>query len=196
MKQLLASDAIGLGWNRARILALLIPFGFLVLPCSIAAAQLSSTEYDIKAAYLYHFLNFIRWPANSPMHNAKEVNVCVLGENPFGNKLDVLSRRAADGKAVSVYLINESHEVDQCHMVFIPGRRRPFSDNILRKLVEKQILSVGENEYFVKAGGMVALTYNKGRISCLINLKAGRDAGFQISAPLLEVSTIVVDDYR
>lgn len=168
---------------------------FLFMTPSYAETY-TSAEYDIKAAYLYHFLNFIRWPAQSSFHTSEDINICILGENPFGDKLERISRRAVEGKAIAVYLIEKAADVDQCHLVFISGRKRPFSDNILKKLIEKQVLSVGENEYFVKAGGMIALTYEKGRISCLINLRAGRDAGFHFSAQLLEVSTIVVNDYR
>lgn len=61
----------------------------LALAAGICGARADeSLEYAVKAAYLTKFIPFITWPDSVlPQPNAPIV-ICVLGENPFGGKLE------------------------------------------------------------------------------------------------------------
>src|SRR5512146_3358159 len=52
-----------------------------------ATAQRVS-EYQVKAAYLYQFLNFVEWPPRSAGAADASYEICILGIDPFGSDLD------------------------------------------------------------------------------------------------------------
>jgi hypothetical protein len=57
-----------------------------------------SLEYAVKAAYLTKFIPFITWPdAALPAPNSP-VAVCVLGDDPFGGKLEQAAASAKFGE--------------------------------------------------------------------------------------------------
>ena len=63
---------------------LLIPLtGVNATPRS-AAAQ----EYDLKAAFLFNFAQFVEWPRDAFSENTTPIIIGVLGQDPFGASLD------------------------------------------------------------------------------------------------------------
>ena len=56
-------------------------------PVAGVAADTQPTEYQLKAAYLYHFAQFVDWPPSAFAETNSPLIIGVLGENPFGNDL-------------------------------------------------------------------------------------------------------------
>jgi len=52
------------------------------------------SEYEVKAAFLYNFAKFVKWPEDEPM--GPTFVIAVLGKDPFGEILD----RTLAGKTV------------------------------------------------------------------------------------------------
>jgi hypothetical protein len=45
-------------------------------------------EYDVKAAFLYHFAQFVEWPPEA-FHDAKSpLTFCTIGDDPFRGALE------------------------------------------------------------------------------------------------------------
>ena len=55
------------------------------------------SEYQLKAAFLYHFAQLVNWPAEAFAQTNSPLVIGVLGENPFGNQLEESVR----GKSVN-----------------------------------------------------------------------------------------------
>jgi hypothetical protein len=81
-----------------RLLALLMTGVTAFLPAHRlgAAPRDPLPEYPVKAAFLYHFVEFVEWPRASPLPPSK-VTIGVLGRDPFGDVLD----KAILGKTVA-----------------------------------------------------------------------------------------------
>src|SRR3954463_16078655 len=81
--------------GRAALAILLV-----VACCELLSAQARKpTEYEVKAAYLYNFGKFVRWPATVTPAAGEGFFMCVLGRNPFGSSLDsTVSGESIDGK--------------------------------------------------------------------------------------------------
>src|ERR1043166_6616587 len=45
-------------------------------------------EYDLKAAFLFNFAQFVEWPPESFTDNSRPFVIGVLGQDPFGKSLD------------------------------------------------------------------------------------------------------------
>ena len=53
-----------------------------------AAEATPSAEYQVKAAFLYNFAQFVEWPARAFPAPDSPLIIGVLGENPFGTYLE------------------------------------------------------------------------------------------------------------
>lgn len=80
-------------------LALKIVVGCLLSLCfagpltSTVQAQ-SSSEYQVKAAFLYNFATFVDWPGDAFGNSNAPLVIGAIGEDPFGGALD----QAINGK--------------------------------------------------------------------------------------------------
>ncbi len=65
-------------------------------------AAADSLEYAVKAAYLVKFIPFIDWPDGVFASPDQPVTICVLGDDPFGGKLDAAAGQKSGERAVAV----------------------------------------------------------------------------------------------
>src|ERR1051325_8645916 len=90
----------------------------LSVMCSVRGQ--TSKEYQIKAAFLFNFAQFVEWPPEAFPEKATPLVVGVLGDDPFKGFLEELLR---DEKAGNRPLRIEHHrrveEIKQCHILFI-----------------------------------------------------------------------------
>jgi hypothetical protein len=157
---------------------------FSQLICTAAAD--SSVEYKIKAGYLYNFTKFITWP----LDNAETFNLCVLGNDPFGELIDPIEKLSVMGRPIKVFRFDSLKNMDKephCHILFV-------SSSIKDKLADRYFddtLLVGESGDFIDQGGMIGFVNKQGKIKLQINLKAINQSGLKVSAKLLEVADVV-----
>ena len=60
------------------------------------------SEYEVKATFLLNFTKFVQWPS-SPEPPATAFNICILGEDPFGETLDhIVQDERVDGRPIQV----------------------------------------------------------------------------------------------
>ncbi len=63
-------------------------------------------EYQVKAAFLYNFAKFVEWPSQSFKGPKDSLNICVLGEDPFGQLLtDTVNGKTLEGRPFVVHSI-------------------------------------------------------------------------------------------
>ena len=51
-------------------------------------AQPASSEYRIKAVFLFNFVQFVEWPPDAFASSTAPIVICVVGADPFGEALD------------------------------------------------------------------------------------------------------------
>lgn len=159
-----------------------------------AYAQLSSAEarvaeeYTLKAAYLYNFAKFVKWP-EANLQAEEPLQVCVYGENPFGDSLDKLSSRKAQGRSISVRLLGHSKpEQGQCHILFVGDAHAADWPGLRAQLDGQALLSVSDMEAFTSQDGMIGFVRVDQRIKFEINLPESKRAGLSISSFLLKLA--------
>ncbi len=173
-----------------KIIKLSIFFGVFVLLSQQAIAD--DVEYKVKAGYLYNFTKFITWPED----NSKTFNICIVGEDPFGDLIDPIEQRSAFGRAIKLFRFNRFNKKQRCHILFISTS---INDNVLLKgmLVIDDThasLTVGESNGFAVQGAMIGFVNRLGKVKLQINLKALQQSGLKISAKLLEVAELVAGE--
>lgn len=164
-------------------------FGVVLLLSQQAIADDAEVEYKVKAGYLYNFTKFITWPEDK----SETFNLCIMGEDPFGDLIDPIEQRSAFGRPIKLFRSNSFNKEPHCHILFISAS---IKDNALLKGIlamhnTNKSLTVGEGKDFAVQGGMIGFVNMQGKIKLQINLKILQQSDLKISAKLLEVAELV-----
>ena len=168
------------------LLLLLTPF---VLAADIRANV--STEYKIKAAFLYNFAKFVEWPAERFDTETSPIVIGVLGENPFGPELEKIAlERKVNGRPVSIVMLRSLAEEKSVHLLFVcAGQEKRFAASDVVK--RAGVLTVGESAVFAAAGGTITFTRPDDKVRFEINMDSANCAGMRISAQLQKLASVV-----
>jgi hypothetical protein len=157
----------------------------------VFADQQKPGEYQIKAAYLYNFINFIDWPNESNFYNSPSLNLCIFGDDPFGNNLDDIRNEIVRGKKITVKYTNSLDKLRSCNILFIPASERNHVLQILKLISNSNVLTVSDVEESAHQGVIISFFVEQKKVRFAINIEAARRAGFKISAKLLKLSKII-----
>jgi len=159
----------------------------------VAQAQSDTTrEYQIKAAFLYNFIQFVKWPGTTFPTPDAPFCIGILGDDPFGSALDdTVQGEAIDGHRLMVIRSPRVEELMGCQMIFVCRSEGGHADAILSKLSSKPILTVSEIDGFAGMGGDINFYLSSGKVRFEINPQAARQGGLKISSQLLALGKIV-----
>jgi len=150
-----------------------------------------STEYDLKAAYVYNFGKFVRWPA-SVVSAAGEFPLCVLGRNPFGPSLDnTVKGESIEGKSLSVRYMSSVSEANGCRILFVSESEEHRIESILAEVGKRPMLTVSDIPDFVDRGGDIEFVNVGEKIRFKVNRAAAEKSGLTLSSDLLKVAISV-----
>ena len=177
--------------------AILAAIAALALACVAAGQTPATAEYDVKAAFLFHFAQFVEWPdeafkdANSPL------TYCTIGDDPFRGSLDtILGGKTLGTRSFRVRHFKQPQEIQGCQVLFLGmEEKKPFPE-ILAKAKAHSVLTVGESEHFAQEGGMIGFVLTENKIRFEINLEAAQKAKLKISSRLLALAKNVIGGQR
>ena len=162
-----------------------------VLWSSVAARGQEASEYQVEAAFLYHFAKFVDWPAETFPQENSPITIGILGEDPFGDALETTIRNKTIDKHPFriVHLDMKSlAEAKRCQLLFIcPSEKRRLAE-ILEAVKQVSVLTVSKMERFTEAGGMINFFIEEKKVRFEINDEQARKVGLKISAKLLNLS--------
>jgi hypothetical protein len=166
-------------------------------PARAVALDQQAPEYEVKAAFLYNFVNFVTWPAAAVSKPSDALTLCVFGSDPFGSLLDRTIEGAVVGdRPLTVLRIREEDSVGRCDAVFVPAAASDRSADVLRAAADKPILTVGESPDFLAKGGMINFVLDNERVRFDIDVGAASASGLAISSRLLRVARQALDGSR
>lgn len=146
-------------------------------------------EYALKATFLYHFCQFIDWPAGTFASSSAPITIGILGRNPFGSLLSETVRgEAVRNQPIRLEYYRRAEEALHCQILFISDSENWHLADILSTLRGSSVVTVGESDDFISAGGMIALIAAQNRVHLRINTTAVRAARVGMSSKLLRVA--------
>lgn len=162
------------------------------LPARAAAAQLTASELDLKAAYVLGFMRYVRIVNPAPDAATRPLTVAVLGDDAFAAAM----RRAAqgkhvDGREVAVAALGAPDSVRRYDVVYVGLPASAGTGRVLDRLRGAPVLTVGESEDFVDRGGMIELFLDDRKLRFAVNADAATRAGLRVSATLLSLAAEV-----
>ena len=160
-------------------------------PLALAQTKPSS-EYEVKAAFLFNFAKFIDWPPGTFESQRSSFAICILGKDPFGRSIDdALQRKSISDHSVSILRVKDAAEGQHCQIMFVATSEPRGIAEILDRLRGANVLLVGESEGFAASGGTIQFTLEDNHVRFLINTDAAGRAGLKVSSKLLALAKIV-----
>ena len=170
----------------------IILVSLLFYPAALVHGQ--AGEYELKAAFLYNFTQFVQWPEYAFSAPDTPFQLCIIGEDPFDHVLDDTVTSEFVGKhPIVVRRIQDVENTSACHLAFVSEKTEMPFEEVLEAAHDKPVLLVGEAPDFAESGGNIAFRVVNRRIRLEVNLAAVRTANLRISSKLLRLSTIVED---
>jgi hypothetical protein len=159
----------------------------------VSAQANSPSEYQVKAAFLFHFAQFVDWPPGAFKEADSPLTYCTVGEDPFHGALDAsLNGKTIGSRSARVQHFKRVAEIQGCQVLFIGALERKSIPAALAGLRESPILTVGETENFAREGGIIGFFLEDNKVRFDINLVAAQRAKLQISARLLTLAKTVI----
>lgn len=175
-----------------RIFVFLCLIPFISGALKPAHCQATAEEYQIKAAFLYHFTQLVGWPDSTLNAKDLSLNLCIFDGDPHLLEL----RNSIEGKPIGsrvfhVRQLSPAQEIQGCHMLFISREEARRQNAMLKSLRGLPVLTVGETANFLTDGGMIRFHTEDNKIRFDINLGAADLSHLKISSRLLLLATSV-----
>src|SRR3984893_17956506 len=153
-----------------------------------------SSEYLIKAGFIYNFAKFVEWPSATFSPPDSPIVIGVLGADPFGNVLDRIvedKKIGPRGFVVKRYKWGKDlKDLKDCKILFVSASERAHVDEILQSGKGLPILTVGETPGFAERGGVIRFTLEATRVRCEDNVVPAHQADLNISSRRLPLAKI------
>jgi hypothetical protein len=173
---------------------------------------IQSREHQIKAAFLYNFVQFTEWPADK-LAEPNTITIGLLGEHPFGDAFDPINKgKTVKDKQLSIKnfgkfrksfpqndagkleFANYIEQLRKCHVLFICDSERDNSKAILDAVKGYGVLTVGETADFLDINGIITFIPGTEKPVFEVNLKACKSEGLKISSKVLRLARKVIED--
>ena len=147
------------------------------------------SRYQIEARYITQFPRFVNWPDSSFASPKSPIVVGVIGQDPFGIDLD----KAVQGQKIKerylvVRRVQNVQTLGKCHVLYLGSIDTEERNRILENLAEEAILTISNDDDFLKFGGMIALFVEEKHVRFNIDQEAVQHAGLRMSSRLLKLS--------
>jgi hypothetical protein len=181
-----------------RISATVLVFLSAMVGPDLAIAQSNVPgEYQVKAAFLFYFAQFVEWPQETFKNENESLMYCTIGEDPFQGALDA----SLNGKTIGAHPLRVRHakraeETPGCQVLFIGEGEKKLLPTVLAVLKGNPALIVGESEHFVQNGGTIGFCLEENKIRFEVNLDAAETAKLRISSRLLVLAKTIIGRSR
>src|SRR5688572_24503994 len=122
----------------------------------LRAQEFNPKEYQVKAVFLFNFVQFVEWPATAfPSANAP-IRIGVLGDNPFNGALEAaVQGEKVRNRSIVIERSSRLETLRDCHVVFVSRSERAEIGTILTVLGSRPVLTVGDVPDFARRGGII-----------------------------------------
>lgn len=161
--------------------------GALLLINLSAIAQ--SSEYQVKAMFIFNFLKYIEWPASMETGTIK---IVVDEASPvYLELLKMAAHKKFNSRSIEVIKL-QADDLRLCHIIIISAESKLKYEPYLKKMNGKNILIVSEDNSTISKGYGINLLKEENKIKFEINLSTLKNEGLKISKQLELLASIVI----
>ena len=162
----------------------------------------ASEEYQVKAAFLYNFVNFVDWPKEKVTDSNELITIGIIGSDPFGQAFEPLKNKQAKDKKVLIKQFvslkesklssNQAEAVRKCHLLFVCSSEKEQLKEIINLVQGHSVLIVGDMDGFLESGGIVNFVIEDKKVHFEINNNAAKQSKLNIRSKLLRLAKRVI----
>ncbi len=163
-----------------------------------AGAREPASEESVKAAILFNLIRFVEWPVSSVADPSAPRIVAIFGQDAQQERMVEMVASAGLSSRVSVLEIRELNELEVCRdsiqVLYVARSAHKLIPQILDLLQARPVLTVCDDEGFVRHGGMMNYVRQNSRIRFDINLDEAEKSRLKMSARLFDLARVIVKD--
>jgi YfiR/HmsC-like len=167
----------------------LVRAGAVIVILALASSGLGGAQQDeraVRAAFVFNLTKYVSWPGARD-----HLVIGVVGNGNFGTVLkQILDTKLSDGRPITVVIHTPDSDLGECDVLYVADQPPAAMKSILNRAAERAVLTVGDNDQFVRAGGMVALVRSGDQIEIEVNLPALRNRKLDMSSRLLKLAVL------
>lgn len=161
--------------------------------CAQAEGDATVAEYQIKAAFLLKFLDFVDWPPAAIERADGPFVIGVLGSKTLGDALDrIAAGRRVNGHPVHVRVVSHDESAAGLQMLFVGHAENSRLAGFASATDGQPLLLVAEFESALAQGAMINFIVVDDKVRFDVSLRAAERGGLKISARLLAVARTVL----
>lgn len=141
---------------------------------------------EIKANYLEGFVDFVSWGGGGDPRS--RVTIGVLGSPELAKILERYSENEERTRSVSVVRVSPGDDLSGLDILYVASGYKGHWPDLRRAAAEEQILLVGDEEGFVRAGGCIEFVFRKNRVRFIVSADNIEQHGLEVSSKLSELS--------
>ncbi len=158
-------------------------------PGAIATAHAQVQELALKAAFLYKFGLYVEWPSSAFSSTASPVNLCVTGEDPFGESLDkAVAGERINGRNIVIRRLKTVGRDSGCHILYIGGSDAQRGAQIIEAVRGSSVLTVSDTRGSGVGAGIIDFVILDNRVRFDIDDEAAAQNGLVISSKLMSLA--------
>jgi hypothetical protein len=180
------------GRSARAFLAACICFWATLFSTAVQGAE-TSKEYQVKAVFLFRLAQFVEWPTNAFQDARNPIIIGVLGNDPFGEALDIATRgETAGGRPLVVQRFRRVDEIQSCHILFISRSEAGKVKDIVATFASKPVLTVSDVDGFAPThDGMIYFMTEQNKVRLRIDPHTAKNAGLVLNSRLLRMAEVV-----
>ncbi len=151
-------------------------------------------EAQVKAGFVYNFAKFTEWPPSAFATPQSPIQLCLSrSKHNHHNAFAALEGRVIQGHPLQVKTITQLEEIKSCHVFYLSDVDHKYLSDMFRITGGLPILTVGDVDNFIDAGGVIGLIPVNSGVQFEINQEAAKRANLILSAQLLKLAKNVVE---
>lgn len=179
---------------RFKIYPVVISCILLIESASLFAA--GSSEYELKAAFIFNFIKFVEWSNRSGIDHLDSLPLCILGKDPFGTAIDKLEGKKVQEYTVHIKRLTSLNDNSGCRVLFISQSETDKLPKLFDVLSQKKgILTISDIKGFASNGGVIELVLNENRVRFIVNTAAAKNSDLYLSSKILRLANVVGGDW-
>lgn len=164
----------------------------VLIPGAIATARAQVQEYALKAAFLYKFGLYVEWPSSAFSSSIGPFNLCVAGQDPFGESLDkAVAGERINGRNVVIRRLKTVGQNSGCHILYIGDSDAQRVAQIVAAVSGGSVLTISDTRGHGSSTGIIDFVIKDNRVRLEIDDEAAAQNGLVISSKLLSLALSV-----
>jgi hypothetical protein len=146
--------------------------------------ELNNELSDLKAAFIYNFARFTRWP-DDDLQNMQELVICYDKQNAVASSLYHLEGKQLFGRKVVVAGVAEKG-LKNCHVLYLADGSQELPGEI-----PENTLTISDRHHFIDMGGMIEIFIDDNRVRFNVNIRELQSNNLRVAARLLDLAETI-----